>query len=96
MDHAHQFSDINLPIHAQGLTEGGTIVIEKNCWIGYGATVLCGKGELRIGRNTVIGAHSIVRESVPPYSVVVGSPARVVRQFDPAKGEWMPRTASNA
>lgn len=88
MDHNHAFSDINAPIAAQGITEGGTIRIEEGSWIGYGVAIICSKDELVIGRNSVIAANSVVSRSVPPYSVVAGNPARVVKQFDPVKGEW--------
>ncbi len=89
MDHNHAFEDVNVPIKRQGITPGGTIRIEEGCWIGFGAAIVCGKGELVIGRNSVIGANAVVSRSVPPNSVVTGNPARVVKQFDPAKGEWV-------
>lgn len=89
MDHNHAFEDVNTPIKRQGITAGGTIRIEEGCWIGFGAAIVCGKGELVIGRNSVIGANAVVSRSVPPNSVVTGNPARVVKQFDPAKGEWV-------
>jgi acetyltransferase-like isoleucine patch superfamily enzyme len=88
MDHNHAFGDINAPIAAQGITDGGTIRIEEGCWIGFGVAIVCGKGELVIGRNSVIGANSVVSRSIPAHSVVAGNPARVVKQFDPVKGEW--------
>lgn len=88
-DHNHAYEDITLPIKAQGLTPGGTIRIEQGCWIGHNAAIVCGKGELVIGRNTVVAANSLVTKSFPPYSVVVGNPARLARQFDPAKGFWV-------
>jgi acetyltransferase-like isoleucine patch superfamily enzyme len=65
------------------------IRIEEGCWIGYGAAIVCGKGELVIGSNSVIGANAVVSRSIPPNSVVTGNPARVVKQFDPVKGEWV-------
>lgn len=89
MDHNHAFEDVTVGIEEQGITEGGTIRIEEGCWIGYGAAILCGQGELVIGRNSVVGANSVVSRSIPPYSVVAGNPARVVKQFDPAKGKWV-------
>jgi acetyltransferase-like isoleucine patch superfamily enzyme len=89
MDHNHAFEDVNLPIKDQGITAGGTIRIEEGCWIGFGAAIVCGKGELVIGRNSVIGANAVVSRSVPPNSVVTGNPARVVKQFDPTKGGWV-------
>ena len=89
MDHNHEFADVSLPIAAQGVTEGGRIRIEKNCWLGYGAVVLCGAGQLTIGRNSVIGANAVVTRSVPPYSIMAGNPARLVKNYDPAKKDWV-------
>jgi acetyltransferase-like isoleucine patch superfamily enzyme len=94
MDHDHAFEDVNIPIGDQGITRGGTIRIEEGCWIGFGAAILCGKKELVIGRNSVIGANSLVTRSVPPYSVVTGNPARVVKSYDPIRGEWVLGSAS--
>lgn len=94
MDHNHAYDDINLPIHAQGGTPGGTIRIERGCWIGHGAAIVCGQGELVLGRNCVVAANALVTRSFPPHSVVVGNPARVARQFDPAKGVWVGATSS--
>ena len=67
----------------------GAIRIEEGCWIGYGAVVVCEQGELIIGRHSVVGANSVVRSSVPAYSVVAGDPARIVKQYDPSKGKWV-------
>ncbi len=89
MDHNHAFEDIDTPIIDQGITEGGTIRIGEGCWIGSGAAIVCGKGELVIGKHSVIGANSLVTRSVPPYSVVTGNPAKIVKQYDPSKGEWV-------
>jgi acetyltransferase-like isoleucine patch superfamily enzyme len=88
MDHNHAFEDVNVPIKDQGITAGGTIRIEEGCWIGFGAAIVCGKGELVIGKNSVIGANAVVSRSIPPNSVVTGNPGRVVKQFDRAKGVW--------
>lgn len=70
-------------------SKSGTIRIGRGCWIGFGAAILCGQGELVIGENSVIGANSVVTKSVPAYSVVSGNPGRVVKQFDPSKGQWV-------
>jgi acetyltransferase-like isoleucine patch superfamily enzyme len=89
MDHNHAFEDVTVPIALQGTTKGGTIRIEAGCWIGFGAAIVCNEGELVIGRNSVVGVNSVVTRSIPPYSVVSGNPARVVKQFDPMKGKWV-------
>jgi acetyltransferase-like isoleucine patch superfamily enzyme len=89
MDHNHEFSDVYRPIHAQGETPGGTIVIERNCWLGHCATILSNHGELRLGRNSVVGAGAVVTRSFPPFSIVGGNPARLLKTFDQQSGQWI-------
>lgn len=50
--------------------------IESKAWIGFGASILKG---VCIGEGAVIGANAVVTRDVPPYSVVAGNPARIVR-----------------
>jgi acetyltransferase-like isoleucine patch superfamily enzyme len=89
MDHNHEFSDVSQPITVQGVTPGGKIRIEKNCWLGYGAVVLCGSGQVTIGRNSVIGANCVVTRSVPPYSIMAGNPAKLIKMYDPESKKWV-------
>jgi abequosyltransferase len=89
MDYNHEFSNPDEPILDQGVTEGGRVIIERNSWIGQGAAILCGRGELIIGRNSVVGANSVVTRSCPPHSVLAGNPARLVRRYDPQTGRWI-------
>jgi acetyltransferase-like isoleucine patch superfamily enzyme len=72
-----------------GRETNGTIRIEEDCWIGFGAVVVCEEGELVIGRHSVVGANSVVTCSIPPYSVVAGNPAMIVKQYDFAKEKWV-------
>ncbi|MGB2637100.1 MAG: acyltransferase [Candidatus Acidiferrum sp.] len=92
MDHNHEFSDVSQPITVQGVTPGGKIRIEKNCWLGYGAVVLCGSGQVTIGRNSVIGANCVVTRSVPPYSIMAGNPAKLIKMYDPESKKWVKPT----
>ena len=74
----HNYADVSRPIIDQGITGRG-IVIEDGSWIGAGAIVLDG---VRVGRGAVVGANAVVTRDVPPHTVVVGSPARVVKRLD--------------
>ena len=71
----HVFADPDVPIADQGITAQG-IVIEDDVWLGASAIVVDG---VRVGRGSVVGAGSVVTRDLPPYSVAVGSPAKVVR-----------------
>lgn len=71
----HIWADPEVPIRDQGVTKRG-IEIEDDVWIGAGAIILDG---VHIGCGAVVGAGSVVTKSVPPYGVVAGVPARVIK-----------------
>lgn len=55
-------------------------IIEDDVWIGRGVTILQG---VRMGIGSVAAAHAVVREDIPPYAIVGGVPAKVIRyRFD--------------
>jgi acetyltransferase-like isoleucine patch superfamily enzyme len=56
------------------------IRVERNVWLGFEVCVLPG---VLIGEGSVVGAKSVVTENVPPFTVVAGNPARVIRQLEP-------------
>ena len=57
----------------------GPVIIEDNVWIGRGVAIM---PNVRIGKNSIIGANSVVTHDIPPNSVAVGSPAKVVKTID--------------
>ena len=71
----HSFASRETPIVRQPVTSRGDIVIEDDAWLGVGVIVLDG---VTIGRGAVVGAGAVVTESVPPYAIVVGVPARII------------------
>lgn len=75
----HRFDQPDKPMAFQGITTG-PIVIEDDVWLGVNVTVL---PNVRIGRGAVVGASAVVTKDVPPYAIVAGVPARVLRyRFD--------------
>jgi acetyltransferase-like isoleucine patch superfamily enzyme len=72
----HRYERADVPIRMQGESRQG-IVVDDDCWIGAGSIILDG---VHIGKGCVVAAGSVVTKSVPPYSVVAGVPARIVRQ----------------
>jgi acetyltransferase-like isoleucine patch superfamily enzyme len=77
-DQNHGYEDVDQPIGTQ-LPSEDPVSIGAGSWIGSGAVILPGA---RIGRHVVVGANSVVRGEIPDFSVVVGSPGRVVRRHD--------------
>ena len=71
----HIFSDPTRPIEEQGITSKG-IVIEDDCWLGHNVTVIDG---VKIGKGSIIGAGSVVNKNIPPFSIAVGTPVRIIR-----------------
>ncbi len=71
----HIFTDNDELIRHQGTTRQG-IRIGKNCWIGAKVTILDG---VTIGDHCIIAAGAVVTKSMPPYSVIGGVPAKVIR-----------------
>jgi len=71
----HIFDSLDVPINEQHERRKG-IVIGSDVWIGANATILDG---VTVGDGAVIGAGSVVTKDIPPYSINVGNPAKVIR-----------------
>lgn len=72
----HAFHDPSTPIIDQGHYPSNSVVVERGAWLGAGSILLPG---VSIGRNSVVGAGAVVTKSVPPFSIAVGNPARVIK-----------------
>ncbi|MGO2112574.1 MAG: sugar O-acetyltransferase [Pseudoclavibacter sp.] len=70
---------INPELRASGVEAGEPITIEAGVWLGGGVIVAPG---VTIGAGSVVGAGAVVTRSIPPRSVAVGNPARVIRSVD--------------
>ena len=63
------------------------VTVEVGVWLGQRVCILPG---VTIGSHSIIGANSVVTHDIPPYSIAVGSAARVVKQWDKERKEWVP------
>jgi acetyltransferase-like isoleucine patch superfamily enzyme len=79
-DSQHGIARTDLPIREQYMTSPGPVEIGNGTWLGINVAVL---PNVKIGRNCVIGAHSVVTRDIPDFCVAVGSPARVIRELRP-------------
>ena len=84
-DHDHDFEDGDIPPIKSKQVIVDPVEIDDGCWIGEGVKILRG---VRIGKNSIIGAGSVVTRSVPDGSIAVGMPARVVKQWSTEMKAW--------
>ncbi len=61
------------------------VTIEDNVWIGEFVSILPG---VTIGTGSIIGANSVVNKSIPPYCMAVGSPAKIIKNFNFETNRW--------
>ena len=89
-DHSHgapDYHDVDVPPSVRKVFSKGPVVIEDGVWIGEGACVLPG---VRIGRHAIVGANAVVTRDVPPYAIVGGVPARVLKTLSPGSRSAAP------
>jgi acetyltransferase-like isoleucine patch superfamily enzyme len=79
----HVFADPDVCFVDQGITAEG-VTIEDECWIGAQALILDG---VTVGRRSVVAAGAVVNRDVPPYSLVGGVPARLIRRVKATERE---------
>ena len=72
----HKYNIIGKTIWDSGRGDTGKIVIQDDVWIGHGTIILTPSV---IGKGSIIAAGSVVNRDVPPYSIVAGVPAKVVK-----------------
>ena len=85
-DASHSLDPRNGLFMDRDLVSKGPVILGPGCFIGYGATILSG---VTLGEHAVVGARAVVTKPVPPYSMVVGNPARVIARFDLNVGAWI-------
>lgn len=67
----------------------GPISIGAGCWLGQNVTIL---PNVSIGKRCIVGANSVVNTDLPPFSIAVGSPARVIKRYNFQNHKWESQT----
>jgi carbonic anhydrase/acetyltransferase-like protein (isoleucine patch superfamily) len=75
-DHIHRYMETDIPVMAQGVDKVAPVLIKRGAWLGQNVVVCPG---VTIGTGAVIGANSVVTNSIPEYCVAAGAPARVLK-----------------
>ena len=80
----HNYTDVGTPIYLQGETVA-IITIEDDCWIGANAVITAG---VTLGKHCVVAGGTVVTKNIPPFSVAVGNPARVIKKYNFETKVW--------
>ncbi|MEA5006399.1 MAG: acyltransferase [Rikenellaceae bacterium] len=80
----HNYEDVNSSIASQGVSTA-QIVIEEDVWVGANSVITKG---IRISSHSVVAACSLVNKDVPPFSIVGGNPAKLLKQYSKESGKW--------
>lgn len=86
-DCSHGYKDGTIPFNLQPFEPYGAIKIGQGSWIGQNVVILQG---IQIGKQSIIGANSIVKDSIPDNCIAVGNPARVIKKWDNTLKKWVP------
>lgn len=83
-DCEHNYCDVEKPVMYQGTRVIKEITIGEGSWIGENVCIL----GANVGKQTVIGANSVVTKDIPDYCIAVGTPAKVIKKYDKENREW--------
>jgi len=91
-DNLHTYSDITIPIIAQPILQISEVQIGDGVWIGENVCIIGAS----IGKQSVIGANSVVTKSIPDYCVAVGAPAKIIKRYSFEEQTWLKTDANGS
>lgn len=81
----HIFDSPLIPYMLSGNSFEKRVIIGTNCWLGHGVSII---GNVKIGHGSVIGANSLITKDIPPFSLVVGNPSKIIKTFNFETNQW--------
>ena len=84
-DNYHGYANANEPYKYQKIWRIAPIIIGKGCWIGQNVIILSG---VELGEYAIIGANSVVTNSIPPRCIAFGAPAAVTMKWNQDTNKW--------
>lgn len=84
-DNLHSFETIVIPIIKQPIKQLEEVIIGDGAWIGENVCIIGAS----VGKQSVIGANSVVNKSIPDYCIAVGSPAKIIKRYSFEKQAWL-------
>lgn len=81
----HVFENPWEPYILTGTTDDGILKVGANTWVGAAVIVV---GNVQIGHGSIIGAGSVVTKNIPPFSIAVGNPCKVIKRFNFKESCW--------
>ncbi len=83
-DNMHGYRDINIPVIDQPVEQLNPVIIKDGAWLGENVCVVGAS----VGKNSVVGANSVVTKDIPDHCVAAGYPAIIIRRYNFDKKEW--------
>jgi acetyltransferase-like isoleucine patch superfamily enzyme len=89
-DNSHGFKNINIAIIDQPITQLQEVLIDDGSWLGENVCII----GANIGKNSIVGANSVVTKNIPDYCIAVGIPAKIIKRFCLKRRDWFKTDAA--
>ena len=83
-DNLHNYENIEMPVIDQPIKQTNRVIIFDGAWLGENVCVIGAS----VGKNSVIGANSIVTKDIPDYCIAIGSPAVIIKRYNFDTKQW--------
>jgi acetyltransferase-like isoleucine patch superfamily enzyme len=83
-DNLHSFDKVSTPILEQSIKQINEVTIGEGAWLGENVCII----GANVGKQSVVGANSVVTKDIPDYCIAVGSPAKVIKKYNFTNQTW--------